>query len=58
MRGEQKETYRKLLTDELPIGCNLTGTGRSTNQLYGGPQTEHYESYDHSFQCQQFDGRM
>lgn len=60
MREEKKETYKKLLTDELPVGCNLTGTGRSTNQLYGvfGTSGERFKSYDYSFQCHQFDDRM
>lgn len=49
MRETNKETHVQSLTGN---GCNLTGTGKATNQLFGGTW------YDNSFQCQQFDDRM
>lgn len=58
MRETNKETHVQSLTGN---GCNLTGTGKATNQLFNGingTQNEPYKLYDHSFQCQQFDDRM
>lgn len=58
MRETNKETHLQALTGN---GCNLTGTGKATNQLFGGisgTQDEPYKLNDNSFQCQQFDDRM